>query len=182
MDILDVIERAIEAQQRESRIRAEQSSIRAQRRTQQRAWNDFVAPFKPVAHEILAHFNLDPYAHLFLASPDGLAILAICCNCAAKWYDPNLYEHKPDLVSLVTSTDIECWQEAGIVYIETCVGQVSFHALYGEDKGLPEANGRTWNGLEMQFNAALVAKAFLYGWSKYALEQVIQLNVAENAA
>jgi len=59
------------------------------------------------------------------------------------------------------------------VYIETGIGQVSFHALYGEDEGLPEANGRGWSQIEYQFNAPLVAQAWLAGWSKEDLAPIL---------
>src|SRR5450631_889931 len=100
------------------------------------------ADLKMIAIEILAHFNLEAYADRFIYSPDGLAIIANCCNYAAKCHNYDLYQHKPYLVELATQNHPECWQEGGIVYVETCVGQVSFHSLYGEDEGLPDANGR----------------------------------------
>ncbi|SRR6266702_3299606 len=128
---------------------------------------------RSVALEILAYFDLTDYVECFLESPDGLAVLANCCNCAAKCYDCELYEHKPVLINLATAFHPECWQVDGIVYIETSVGQVSFHALYGEDAGLPEANGRVWSEVEMQFNAGLVALAFIESWSKGILLQKI---------
>lgn len=136
-----------------------------------------------IASQILVHFDLERYAYRFLASPDGLALLANCCNCAAKLYDDTLYQHKPTLINLATESGLECWQECGIVYIETSIVQVSFHALYGEDEGLPEANGRVWNELECQFNAGIVASAWLHGWNRYALKQILVLSsAAEEAA
>jgi hypothetical protein len=127
-----------------------------------------------IACEILEYFNLDEHAEQFLTCADGLALLANCCNCAAKCYDDDLYEHKPLLVTLAaTHPDACAWQDQGIVYIETEIGQVSFHALYGEDGDLAPAQGRIWSGIEYQFNAALVAQAWLEGWSKELLHQRI---------
>ncbi len=137
-----------------------------------------------IASQILSHFDLEQYAFRFLASPDGLALLANCCNYAAKCYDDALYQHKPTLINLATESGLECWQDCGIVYLETSIVQVSFHALYGEDEGLSEANGRVWNELECQFNAGIVASAWLHGWSRYALKQILVLknSAAEEAA
>lgn len=134
-----------------------------------------------IASYILRFFGLEQEAERFLASGDGLAILANCCNAAAKWYESDLYQFKPYLIRQATSQCNECWQDAGIVYIETCVGQVSFHALYGEDQGLPEAFGRAWSGIEYQWNAPIVARAFLDSWSKEDLQQAIR-NLDEEVA
>jgi hypothetical protein len=134
-----------------------------------------------IASCILSFFDLEQERERFLVSGDGLAILANCCNAAAKWYEGDLYQFKPYLIRQATQYCDECWQDGGIVYIETCVGQVSFHALYGEDHGLPEAFGRTWSGIEYQWNAPLVARAFLNSWSKEMLQQAIR-NLDEEAA
>lgn len=123
-----------------------------------------------IACEILGWFDLDMHTDRFLNSFDSLALLANCCNCAAKWFDDDLYVYKPLLVRLASlHPDADAWASEGIVYLETGLGQVSFHALWGEDAGLPEANGRVWNGLEYQMNAPLVAQAFIEGWSEDAL-------------
>lgn len=124
---------------------------------------------------ILECFHLQEHIDSFLSCADGLALLANCCNFAAKSHDLDFYEHKPMLIEMATEDEnAEAWQSCGIVYIETSVGQVSFHALDGEDIGLPEANGRVWSGLEYQFNAALVSRAWLNGWSKFHTQQVVR--------
>jgi hypothetical protein len=163
---LQEIEEAEYEQQELARLEAEEQA------EQERQANEL----RSIATTILSHFDLERYADRFLASPDGLALLANCCNCAAKFYDCDLYEYKPTLINLATESGIECWQADGIVYIETPIVQVSFHALYSEDEGLPEANGRVWNELECQFNAGIVANAWLHDWSRYALKQILALK------
>ncbi len=173
---LQEIEESLYEQQELARLEAEEQERieKMQRQTDE---------LHSIAVTILSYFDLEQYAYRFLASPDGLALLANCCNCAAKFYDCDLYQHKPTLINLATESGLECWQADGIVYIETSIVQVSFHALYGEDEDLPEANGRTWNELECQFNAGIVANAWLHGWSRCALKQILQLSsAAEEAA
>jgi hypothetical protein len=133
-----------------------------------------ISTLPQIARKVLTHFDLQDHTDVFLAYPDGIAILANCCNAAAKWYDDTLYQYKPTLIKIAAPQHPECWAEQGIVYFETSVGQVSFHALYGEDKDLPPAQGRTWSELEYQMNAPLVAQAYLQGWPKEVLQAKIQ--------
>ena len=136
-----------------------------------------------VAKVVLEPFGLESEYHHFLASADGLAILANCCNFAAKVWDADFYTYKPVLIqAALHSSGVDAWASDGIVYIETMLGQVSFHALCGEDEGLPQANGRTWSGVEYQFNACLVAQAFIDSWNKVELESRIVARTEASAA
>lgn len=126
-----------------------------------------------IAQRILRCFDLEDHSMDFIQDGHGLAILANCCNAAAKWFDVAFYELKPFLINLACARLDDCWQHDGIVYIETSIGQVSFHALSGEDKALPGANGRTWSGLPYQMNAPIVARAYVEKWSRSTLIEKI---------
>lgn len=139
---------------------------------------------RQIAVEVLTWFDLESHVDRFLACADGLALLANCCNCAAKWFDSDLYDYKPFLIRLASMhPEADAWSEDGIVYLETGLGQVSFHAFYSEEQRLPEANGRTWSGLEYQMNAPLVAQAFIEDWSKdVLLRKIDEQQIDELAA
>ena len=114
-----------------------------------------------IAEEVLNWYGLNSYALDFIRSQDGLAVLANCCNAAAKDYDNDLYLHKPRLIVEASQNNPGAWANEGIVYIETPHGQMSFHVFEDEDDGLPAANGRTWSGIPLQPIAREVALAFL---------------------
>lgn len=152
---------------------------RQEAKEQERQEQERLSELYAAAFKVLSWFNLEEHVERFIESADGPAILANCCNCAAKCFDCNLYDLKPFLVRLAAESHSDAWQDGGIVYIETCVGQVSFHALYGEDEGLPEANGRVWSEIKYQMSAPLVAKAFLEGRSIAMIhQQIAELDAA----
>jgi hypothetical protein len=119
-----------------------------------------------LVRDILAPYGLEQHLDRFFEDQDGIAILANLCNLAAKRFCYKYYEDKPWLIEEACRDNPLCWQSEGIVYIETRVGQVSFHAFCGEDEGLPEANGKVWSEIPYQEHAPLVAIAYLEGWSK----------------
>jgi hypothetical protein len=145
---------------------------------------------RKIAGEVLRLWKLEDHLDRFVDDPDGLALLANLCNFSAKCKGQGLYAYKPYLVRQAALTHPISWsdKDQGIVYIETILGQVSFHVFKDEDKGLPDARGRKWSKLDYQFTAPLVAAAFMHGWSKYALQQIVRLqeqrggNAAEQAA
>lgn len=117
------------------------------------------------ARIVLRAWNLHGALPQFLASADGLAIVAHLCNAGAKRIDDSLYAYKPLLVRVAAEAHPFAFARDGIVYIETPVGQVSFHIFHGEDALLPraEAEHRPWAGGWMQDIAYDMATAFLYG-------------------
>jgi len=105
---------------------------------------------REIAGRVLAHWGLERLTDRMLSSLDGVAILANCCNAAAKMFNHCLYAYKPYLVRQCAQHP-DAWANDGIVYVETGIGaQVSFHVFEGEDDGLPEANGRQWSGMHLQ--------------------------------
>lgn len=121
------------------------------------------------AKEVLTAWGLQPHMARFLNCSDGLALLAHLCNAGAKLIDPMLYEHKPLLVQYAAETHPFAWHRDGIVYIETVVGQVSFHVFEDETEHLSERE-TPWAGGWMQDFAEHMAHAFLFG-EDYSFEK-----------
>ena len=92
---------------------------------------------RQAAAEVLAAWGLKPHLTAFLKSADGLALLAHLCNAAAKMIDSGYYQAKPLLVQFAAEAHPFAWHRDGIIYIETVVGQVSFHVFDGEEEHLP---------------------------------------------
>ena len=126
-----------------------------------------------IAYEVLSWFNFEQHLISFVSSADGIAILANCCNFAAKAWCDALYRYKPFLIRTAIERGTDAWAEDGIVYLETAFGQVSFHAFEDEAQGLPEANGRAWCGIPYQRYAGLMARAFVERQDKDVLFQKI---------
>jgi hypothetical protein len=130
-------------------------------------------------HAVLAAWQIDPSrADRFFSSSDGLALLALLCNAAAKQH-PNLYGFKSALVAAACrATPNDRWwadthqygesdQEQMPVYlIETGLPfagetlQLAFHFRPGDELpdvgNAPTANGRKWRGQRAQANAAQI--------------------------
>ena len=115
------------------------------------------------AQRVLRTWGLQRYLPQFLASTDGLALLAHLCNAGAKFFDPSLYDDKPILVRYAAERHAFAWHRDGVVYIETCVGQVSFHVFGREGRHLTERSPDTgpWAGGWMQDMALEMAEEFL---------------------
>lgn len=132
-----------------------------------------------IAKQVLDHWGLESLAERMVSSLDGIAILANCCNAAAKIFNPCLYGYKPYLVKQCAAHP-GTWQRDGIVYIETAIkAQVSFHVFEGEDDGLPEANGREWSGMHLQDFADSLAIMYIAG---VPLTNLFAMSVDEGAA
>ena len=113
------------------------------------------------ARAVLDAWGMPDAPEVFLADPSGTAILANLCNAGAKEIDDDLYEHKPTLIRHAVALGADAWADDGVVYIETPLAQVSFHVFDGEDVGLPEANGRVWDGLRLQCVAKELTLCYL---------------------
>ncbi len=117
------------------------------------------------------------HAHLgqFLASADGLAILALLANATAKTVDdaerPQWYAHKRILLTAAVEAAPFAWSTPHyvgdwlmrLIVIETSFGQLAFHTSEHSElvATLPAAHGRRWAGGAMQANAYKIASAFL---------------------
>lgn len=121
-----------------------------------------------------------------LGSRDGLALLTLLCNAAAKQH-PHLYRHKvPLLHAVVAASSREEWwavahthQEATsykdtvLILVDTGIGpildlsgiQLTAHVSKPDAAryfpNAPEANGRRWAGVPLQARAAEIAAAFI---------------------
>ena len=99
---------------------------------------------------------------VFLNTGDGLALMANLLNWSAKVVDPDLYYYKPGLIDealghcLLAGYD----EKEAVVYIETAVGQVSFHVDSAEHEWLP-TRPLPWAGYGAQQSAAAMCKAYL---------------------
>jgi hypothetical protein len=131
---------------------------------------DFEAEVESMAQEVLDAWRLSRHQRRFLQSLDGKALLAHLCNAAAKEFNPSFYEYKSDLIFQAIEGNPQAWQEDGIVYVETPVGQVSFHVFEGEDDDLPPAHGRVWCGLPNQWKARSMALGWLYHWPMWVID------------
>jgi hypothetical protein len=97
----------------------------------------------------------------FLSCADGLALVAHLCNAAAKFICSSFYEMKGELVEAAANAHPFAWHRDGVVYIETCVGQVSFHVFEDCDLDLIPERDTPWAGGWMQDRAREMALAFL---------------------
>lgn len=128
------------------------------------------------AHAVLHHWHLQAALPKFLSTADGLAILTLLANAAAKEAYPDhaamqeWYRHKQALLDATVEVAPFCWQrrdrygEQGksLVIIETVVGQMAFHSTSeSRYSWLPRANGRRWNGLSLGQHARLAALTYL---------------------
>ena len=116
---------------------------------------------KEDALSVLRAWGLQHHAPRFLSSADGLAIVAHLCNAAAKFICSSFYDLKPRLVEAAANAHPFAWQRDGVVYIETCVGQVSFHIFEDIDLSCVPTRATPWTGRWMQDNAYQMALAFL---------------------
>ena len=96
-----------------------------------------------------------------LSSADGVALVAHLCNAAAKQICESYYQYKPMLVQYAAEIHSFSWHHNGVVYIETVVGQVSFHVFEDETEYLPERESGQWAGGFMQDAAYEMLQAFL---------------------
>lgn len=124
-----------------------------------------------------------PRRHRLLRSRDGIALLALLCNAAAK-RNSALYRHKLTLIraTVARSGRSEWWIDphrfdegypvAYGIFIETTIGpicdldrvQVVFHITEADARffrNAPTTNGRTWAGIPLQGRAEEIARAFL---------------------
>lgn len=109
------------------------------------------------------HFPTGTYATL-AATGEGLALIANLVNFSAKVVDPAYYDLKPGIVNLAAEKSNHCFydDEEGIVYIETAVGQVSFHVSSDEIEVFnPHRTVETWSGIATQFRAIELIEEFL---------------------
>jgi hypothetical protein len=136
-------------------------------------------------HAVLTVWQIDPsQADRFFSSSDGLALLALLCNTAAKQH-PNLYGFKSALVAAACrATPNDCWwvdtheygegehaQQMPVYFIETGIVfehdplQLAFHFRSGDDLpdvvNAPTANGRRWRGQRAQANATQILADWL---------------------
>ena len=82
----------------------------------------------PLYH-LLATWDLPSDPALFYG--EGWALLANLVNLSAKTIDRDWYSYKNSLIRLALEECLDCWiDEEGIAYVETCVGQVSFHLVH----------------------------------------------------
>lgn len=121
-----------------------------------------------------------------LTSRDGLAVLLLLCNTAAKQH-PRLYRYKVLILhATVAATALSDWwidehthkdastyTDTMIIFIETTVGpildiprvQLSAHVSKADAArffpNAPQANGRRWAGIALQPRAAEIAAAFI---------------------
>lgn len=128
------------------------------------------------AHAVLHHWHLQAALPQFLGTADGLAILTLLANAAAKEAYPDhaamqeWYRHKQALLDATVEAAPFCWQRRdrfgehgkALVVVETVVGQMAFHST-SENRysWLPRANGRRWNGLSLGPHARLAALTYL---------------------
>jgi hypothetical protein len=131
---------------------------------------DWATENRRMAKEVLEEWKLERHLDRFLQHADGRALLAHLCNAGAKQFDYDLYYYKPDLIRLAAEGNPRAWQHEGIVYIETRVGQVSFHVFEGEDDDLPPADGRVWCGKHNQWKAWSMALGWLYCWPRWLID------------
>lgn len=110
--------------------------------------------------KVLKAWNLQKELPRFVSSPDGLALAAHLCNAAAKFISSEFYDLKSDLVREAAEAHVFSWHRDGVIYIETCVGQVSFHIFEDEDFYI-EDRETPWAGGWMQDAAYLMALAFV---------------------
>ena len=120
---------------------------------------------REAAQSVLRVWGLLPHTDRFLSSADGLAVLAHLCNAGAKFFDSSLYDDKPMLVHIAATNHPFSWYRDGVVYIESVVGQLSFHVFEdsGGYDGLIERTREDgpWAGGWMQDGAFMIALAFL---------------------
>ncbi len=124
---------------------------------------------KKAAKELLRECGLQSHLPKFFC-PDGIVVLALLCNAVAKFVDESYYDYKSSLIAEAICQHGNCWQDNGVVYFETSVGQISFHVFDDEDRFLSSANGRNWKGGWMQDKAISIAEAFLNGGECAILE------------
>lgn len=116
--------------------------------------------FKEGKKEVLRAWGLGEFiGDPRLETPDGKVLLAHLCNAVAK-FDPFFYGYKPGLIAAAAEVHPFCWKREGIIYFETCVGQVSFH-VFGDEGSLLSERETPWAGGWMQEGAYIMALAFL---------------------
>jgi len=97
-----------------------------------------------------------------LASGEGVALLANLVNWQAKVDNEGWYDYKPALVDIAVRNAINTWVADGVAYVETPVGQVSFHIWEEDDHFDPmRSGGGEWSGEPTQEYAVELLREFL---------------------
>jgi len=68
-----------------------------------------------------------PWSDEMINCGEGIALLANLVNWSAKVVDYEYYDLKEELVQEALLRCTNSWQDGTVAYVETCVGQVSFH-------------------------------------------------------
>lgn len=119
-----------------------------------------------VVRGLVMHFNLPDNPEW--ESDDGIAILATLCNRCAKSFDQSYYTLKDKLLRIaekdsfhfnINYYDEESPYNGGIVYIETCYGQFSYHVFSMFHKYTSETS--TWKQIRNQDNIRSIVLDFL---------------------
>jgi len=118
---------------------------------------------KGSAMKVLRAWGLQHHTSRFMSCADGLALIAHLCNAAAKFKSYDFYDLKPALVQAAAEAHPFSWHREGVVYIETCVGQVSFHVFGDVDLSCIPERATPWAGGWMQDKAYEMALAFIGG-------------------
>lgn len=133
-------------------------------------------PIETVAQLVMAYHALDwRQANRMLSHPEGVAILALLCNAAAK-EAPVMYQFKSNLIWLALDLASDWWatphtygdtyEADTLIYIENRIGRFAFHVkaddpiLAGVVFNAPRSD-RGWNGVSMQARARQIALDWL---------------------
>ena len=109
---------------------------------------------------LLGYWKIQPDPSLF--SPDGVALIANLVNLTSKT-DYDVYWLKDELCYWLTKNHSQAHYSAdeGCLYVDTLVGQVSFH-LPSCEHLMPLTGGEPrWSGIEVQFDAPELLKQFV---------------------
>lgn len=98
-----------------------------------------------------------------LLKPDGIALIANLANFAAKTHDENFYNLKHTLCVWLINNHRKAYyvHKSNLLYVETQVGQVSFHIWPEEDEVKFSSDDYPWSGIETQFRAVSMLHAYL---------------------
>lgn len=110
-------------------------------------------------NKLLAYWGIAPERDLFHG--EGIALLANLVNYSAKVLSYEWYDYKAELVQEALECTNHSWLNNGIAYIETCVGQVSFH-VFPEDEIMDTGRQpKPWSQIETQFYAVELIQEYL---------------------